>query len=279
MKKIILLFIATSVIITVQGQDIINSTGSGGSFLIKNSDDNLRFKVENNDGATFHYINSGGYFQTKIGSGTTATYLKFSELYPSNDYSSFMINNADSIVPTFESFPYFLIVKSGGHALKASFVSAFNGAEGPDLFLKHMRGSINTPASLLDGDFLGSIFAEGRGTQASISTGAVIQFKVNGTVGTNLPTDILFKTQQSSDAADIDTRMTIKSNGTVNIATLDIDADAYVKVDVDGNLYSTTTSPSPSLNNEIKKLKEENAALEAEMADLRKILEMLMDEK
>lgn len=278
MKKIVLLFIATSVIITVQGQDIINSTGSGGSFLIKNSDDNLRFKVENNNGATFHYINSGGYFQTKIGSGTTATYLKFSELYPSNDYSSFMINNADSIVPTFESFPYFLIVKSGGHALKASFVSAFNGAEGPDLFLKHMRGSINSPATLQDQDFLGSIVAEGRGTQ-TITKGAVIQFKVNGTVGTNLPTDILFQTQESSDAADIDTRMTIKSNGTVNIATLDIDADAYVKVDGDGNLYSTTTSPSPSLNNEINKLKEENAALEAEIAELRKMLEMLMAEK
>lgn len=131
---------------------------------------------------------------------------------------------------------------------------------------------------MLDQDFLGSIVAEGRGTQ-TITKGAVIQFKVNGTVGTNLPTDILFQTQESSDAADIDTRMTIKSNGTVNIATLDIDADAYVKVDGDGNLYSTTTSPSPSLNNEINKLKEENAALEAEMANLRKMLEMLMAEK
>lgn len=109
--------------------------------------------------------------------------------------------------------------------------------------------------------------------------GASIHTTVDGTVSDgHVPMKIDFSTDGGSG---LSSRMTINSDGTVNIAGLAGGSDDdYVTVDVNGNLKRSATAPAKApLKNEIQQLKEENAAMKAEMAELRKMVEGLMQEK
>jgi len=141
------------------------------------------------------------------------------------------------------------------------------------------NGSQSSIEALVNTNVIGSIdFLGYTETGATVTrTGATIEAQVSGTVNeANLPTALLFKTTTTADPT---TRMTIKPDGTVNIADLDIGANAYVLVDADGDLYSSTSVPSKSSNNQNQQLEEEIETLKAEMAELRNMIEMLMNEK
>ncbi len=223
MKKLLTLIIVASLALTIQAQDITNTLGIAGEFDVKNSNNDVLFKIHN------------------TGFGANSAEFEFN----SHSGGSTLVH-----------------IKDVGHGNKLYFDFARIG-----------------PASVESGDDLGTIYFNGYSGSA-YQFGASIIAKVSGTVShSTVPTELIFATQHTGSLTD---RMTIKSDGTVNIADLAGGSnDDYVTVDVNGNLKRSATVPPTKapINNQIQQLKEENVAMKAEMTELRKMLEILMEEK
>jgi len=146
------------------------------------------------------------------------------------------------------------------------------------------NGTESSIVRLDDGDVIGGIdFAGYTETDATVTrTGATIEAQVSGTVTeANLPTALLFKTTTTADPT---TRMTIKPDGVVNITqlfggTVAASGDKAVYVTSTGDLVVGAAMKKSVTREEIQQLEEENVALKAEMAELRSMIEMLMEEK
>jgi|GEM_PF-3100045 len=136
------------------------------------------------------------------------------------------------------------------------------------------NGTISSPAILADNDYVSLLSFYGHdGGQFRLGFDIIVS--VDGTVSSpNVPMQMDFQNYLANSV------FLIRADGTINIPDLDINANSYVLVDADGNLYSSESVPSKSpLDNDIQQLKEENIALKAELAELRSMIEMLMKEK
>ncbi len=110
-----------------------------------------------------------------------------------------------------------------GHNLKMNFLKA--------------SGTPASPTTVVNLSTLGIMYFQGY-TGLAFLKGASISAQVSGTPSsTDLPTNLTFATRETNQ---IITRMTIKPDGSINIPDLDIDANAYVLVDADGDLYSAS---------------------------------------
>jgi hypothetical protein len=85
------------------------------------------------------------------------------------------------------------------------------------LILRKSRGTIASPAAIVNGDSLGAIYAEAHTGSAYLRTGANIKFVSNGTVeASSVPTDIAFSAGSSGTGTEF---MRITSAGNVGIGT------------------------------------------------------------
>ncbi len=239
MKKLITLIIVAVLAFTTQAQDITNKLSATGSFKI----------IDNSDIEFFSLSHQGiGY----LGDGSTG--------YAGSRTLNLLGNNG-----------------SGGLSISSYLGSGFNARSRIEFYTND--GSIGSLNTATDGDPIGWLNYFGY-NGSSWSQGAEITVQVDGSVsGSNIPMSIEFVTNNGTTNA---IKMTIKADGTVNIADLAgsySGGQAYVVVNDAGDLSGQDAAPSKSLGNEIQQLKEENAALKAEMSELRKMIEVLMNEK
>ena len=155
---------------------------------------------------------------------------------------------------------------NAGHNLKLEFYKA--------------NGTPDSPTSVADGNTLGLLYFHGY-TGSSYQLGAGISAYISGTPsGANIPTALSFSTTETTS---LTTRMTIKPDGTVNIAGLyattgGTSGHKPVYVDSSGDLVAGTAVAAPQVSNENQQLKEEIKTLKAEVAELREMVERLMEE-
>jgi hypothetical protein len=233
-----------SLAFTLQAQNIVNQWGTSGNFQIKNSGGTTEFKF-------------------------TENLVHDSELHiGKTDYS---IGTADA---------WMLDIQSNTFGPYVSFSSFTNNSLGPNLWFHKARGS---GSAIVANDVIGHISFIGfdgtawRGA-ASIKSKATALSNNNYVNG-----KILFTTANNSSTEV--TRMIINSDGVVNITNLNKANSgwsgttyAYVLVNTSGDLVATNTLPTMKIvTNEIEELKAKNESLESEIAELRKMVEQLIE--
>ena len=150
-----------------------------------------------------------------------------------------------------------------------SFASFDDINQGSVLHFQKAYG--NGPGQVQSGNLLGSILFTGYKDGGFVSS-AGIESKVVS-VSTYPAAEIFFST---SDGTVLENRMTIKSDGTINIAGLAGNGSGYVAVDNNGDLSFTASPPSiPDFSSEIEALRLENETLKKRLAKLEAIVEEL----
>lgn len=247
MKKLFTLFILASLAVTLQAQNITNQWGTGGVFQIKNSNAVTEFKF-------------------------TENLVHDSELHiGKTDYA---VGSAD---------PWMLDIQSAALGPYVSF-SSFTANQGcANLWFHKARGSASAIAVSDDIGRISFIGFDGSSWRGAATIKAIATAVSSGYVNG----EIVFTTANNSSSEV--TRMKINSNGVVNITNLNKanslwshSTHAYVLVNTSGDLVATDAPPPPLMNivnNEIEQLKAKNESLEAELAELRSMIEMLMKEK
>ena len=245
MKNLITIIIVAGLALSIQAQDITNTLPATG-----------KFEVVENDGQTMFSV-------TEIGT--------------SQDPHVIIGNNADA--NHLNSKRQLNIVQESGtaglnlYSYKADGFGSFN-----KLGFYHARGTVGAPLSVTDTDKLGSLAWYGYNGSWSTTEAAAITVDVESVVTNSTAANMIFSTTPAGGTSTVE-RMTIKSDGKVNIADLDNDAEGFVKVDADGNLFYSATAPNmQAINNENQQLKEEIKTLKAEMAELRRMMEGLTEE-
>ena len=141
------------------------------------------------------------------------------------------------------------------------------------------RGTQSAPVNIALDDELLSIIASGKITTA-FSQAAAIRFLADGTPGTGAPGRIEFQTAPSTSTT-LSTRMTIDSDGVVNINNLSgthAGGQAYVVVNDAGDLIAQETPPTgPIKNQELELLKEENRELKERLEKLELLVKELVE--
>lgn len=183
MKKLISLIILAGLALTTQAQDITNQLG----------DATASFKINESGGTTLVTVEeTSDDPRVFIGPNTIE------------------INNKRQLNIIQESGTAGLNL----HSFKADGFGSFN-----KLGFYHARGTIATPLSVTDTDDLGRVEWIGYDGD-SWNNVATIRVNVSSvTANTSIATDIVFETTASGATTTTD-RMTIKSDGRVNIATV-----------------------------------------------------------
>jgi hypothetical protein len=140
---------------------------------------------------------------------------------------------------------------------------------------------VDNPVTLTTADELGRLAWFGYNGAWSNTKAAEIYVGVDAIALNSTSGRILFATTPSGGTTPVD-RMTIKGDGTVNIAglfggTAAVSGDKAVYVTSGGDLV-VGAAMTKSFSNENKQLKEEIKSLKAEMVELRKMVEGLMTE-
>ena len=170
----------------------------------------------------------------------------------------------------------FMLYNEGSSATKFQLHNA--GSLFLELEFLKAGGNAATPSIVSNNDKLGIIKALGH-TGSVYGNGAEIIFQVNtayGSIdGSGVPTDIHFLTSEGSNGSPV-TRLTIKGDGVVNISDLAGTyggGQAYVVVNDAGDIIAQDLPPALArVKKEIRQLKEENAALRAELAELKALV-------
>ena len=236
MKKLITIIIVAGLALTIQAQDITNKLGQGG-----------KFEVVENDGTTMFSVTEVGTTQTPnviIGDNANSNHLNAKR----------QLN----------------IVEEGGSAGLNLYSYRNGGWNSEDkISLFHANGSVASPKTVSSNNEFAEIAWYGHHGSWNNSKAAAISVKSGTVTGSATPGNLIFSTSNGGSPVD---RMTIKSDGVVNIAGLSGTGTEFVKVDASGNLVRSATKAPAPINNQIQQLKEENAALKAEMAELRKMM-------
>jgi hypothetical protein len=241
MKRFLTLIVMASLALTIQAQDITNTLSATGHFIIQdNSATPVQLLKITKDARMYIGKGSTGY----VGSRTL------------------------NLLQTEGSAGLILNSYKGTQFSARSRVSFYTN-----------QGTAGSPTDVVSGDPIGWLDFFGYNGNAW-HEGAGIRIAVDGTAaGTHIPMSISFLTSKSG--ATLTTRMLIKADGTVNITGLAGTGTEFVKVDPNGNLIRSTTKSSPltPLVEDINRLKTENETLKTEVAELRKMVEMLIEEK
>ena len=241
MKKLFLCILVTSVGFCAYAQDITNQTGSNGSFLVKNSNDEVEMKLSSNVAGE----------------------------------ASVHIGKTDHDVSTIGANIWMLDIQSSTISPHISFSAFSNNTFGPNLWFHKARGATTTITS---GDELGTISFYGH-DGAGWEKAAYI-FAECTSVGTAVGGRIKFYTTNSGgtetkalELGDDGTATFTSLTGTY------LNNQAYVVVNDAGELSAQDDPPSLApLYEEIQKLKEENEILRAQLAELTQMLESLIHE-
>jgi hypothetical protein len=245
MKKLITLlsivFFATSLF----SQNIENKLGANGNFLIKES---------GADGKTLFRVKKDIFGNSELVIARDPYVWP-----PSEDIWMLDVHSSTNLGPNI------------------SFASFGNINQGAVLHFQKAFGS--GPGTVQAGNILGSIHFTGyKDNTSNFVTSAIIESKVNG-MGTNGPSaDITFGT---SDGTSLLVRMTVKSDGTINIAGLYATTgggtgDKPVFVSSNGDLVAGTAVSAPNKNtNRIDQLERENQELKRRLEKLEAIVQEL----
>ncbi len=207
MKKLITLIIVASLALTIQAQNITNTLGSNGKFLIKSSDDKTIF--------TFEKTILGPAFKIGI------------------DRVDLGGINSDLEIQSALVGPFINIT------------SLTDEEHSAIIYLQKARGT--GLADVHVGDELGKIHFLGYKGQFHRSS-AGIEAVVTDMSQTVPSAQLMFSTKDGAADSDATTRMTIKSDGTVNIANLSGSGTGIVAIDNDGNLSFTSDAGATSIN-------------------------------
>ena len=281
MKKLITLIIVASLALTIQAQDITNTLSATGNFKVNKNDGTTNlFTLSETDDHIMQLSTNKSAFTLKNGAGQAA--FEFDDFADITNLAMIRIGHADENWHSgnFAHLQFQSESNTYGNTFKLIGRRANNVIAG-----YYGLGTGSVPKDVEDGNFLLTI--NGYGYNNSYDRlAASMAFVVDGTPQSDknhVPGKITFETGTATAVPVI--RMTIKSDGTVNISGLPAttgggaSGDKPVYVNSSGDLVAGTAVAAPQLNNQIQQLKEENLALQAEMAELRKMVEGLMQEK
>ncbi len=154
------------------------------------------------------------------------------------------------------------------------------------LEFRRAKGTHTTPAAVAVGDYISDFKFHGYLGNGGYKLGAQILAVVDNTSVTDvIGTKIVFVTVAATGGMALPTEsMSINSAGTLNIiklfgGTTAAGGDKAVYVTSTGDLVAGAAMKKSVTREEIQQLEEENVALKAEMAELRSMIEMLMEEK
>lgn len=164
--------------------------------------------------------------------GTTGVH----DFYTGGDYptgtSRLRISNNGNIGIGTTTPQFKLDVNGLGRVISTQYIDQYStDITAPSLSYRKARGSVASPTTVLNGDYLGGYMAFGyNGT--SYLRAAYFTAVTNGTIGAGaMTTDLVFATNNAS--TDATEKMRILSNGNVGIGT----NTPQAKLDVNGNIY------------------------------------------
>ena len=214
MKKLFTLLFAASLALTIQAQDITNTLGADGNFFVNKTGGTPSYlTLSSTADHTMQFSTNLTGFTIKNSTG--APVFAFKEFHDIAALTMLTIGHADAnwLGGNFSH----LQLQSENHTINNKFSMVARGAI--NYFNAYESGGTEaSPTSSVDGRVILGINAYGYQTNEN-RLAASIHFKVDGTpAGIFVPGEIVFSTGTNT-VGEIP-RMTIESNGRVNIATV-----------------------------------------------------------
>lgn len=284
MKKILSLLSILLVTTSLYAQNIENTVGSDGDFIVKKSDGTTLFNLASTT-TGIHQLRLASTtaqgFQLLNAAGTPI--LSFGDVYNVEELST-MIVGADAGTNWLPNgYNHIQIQSENAQNTLALFSYSNNSVSKTNNILAYLdRGAENgSSATVVDGDEILIIEGFGR-TSGGIPRAARIDFEVDGDPSSgHVPGKINFWTSPGG-TTDIVNNMTIKGDGTINIAGLYAttggggNGDKPVYVNSAGDLVAGTAVTAPNKNtNRIDQLERENQELKERLVKLEAIVEEL----
>ena len=216
MKKLFILLVVASLALTIQAQDITNTLGSSGNFKVSDGTTNL-FNLSENGDHIMQFSDADKGFQIKNSAG--ATIFNFNDIADFTAFSTFIVGEDAGNNWGGGNFAHLQLQQSS--ALSGTAANHFKMiGRGAHNFITGMysNGTSSNVTDVVDTNILLSIRGEGY-FNGTYRNAAYIVMGVDGDPAGNLvPGKLIFGTGTSTAAPA--TRMTIESNGRVNIATV-----------------------------------------------------------